>query len=651
VAHKALGRVLVIEDNAGDALLLREMLNDESSHYTDVAQARSMSEAETHLAEHAVDIILLDLGLPDAQGLVAVRRAHAAAPEIPLVVLTGLDDEVLALQALQEGAQDYLVKGQIETHGLLRALRYATERKLAQAAVHAEVKRCRLQTTALASTADGVMITERDGTITWVNRAFSKITGWSAEEATGSKPSILRSGQHDDAFYAELWQTILAGRTWDAELTNKRKDGQLYLEAQTITPVRDAHGKVAQFVSVMRDISDRRRLEQQFRQSQKMEALGRLSGGVAHDFNNLLAVVLGFGDMLLRSLPPDDRFERYCREILKAANRGAGLTRQLLAFSRQQVLQPRVMCVNEVVVESEKMLSRLLGEDVELVTKLDPDLGHVRIDPGQIEQVIMNLAVNARDAMPQGGTLIIETANLDHTEAAAGQYGYPVAMGAYVRLTVKDTGTGMDEATRAHMFEPFFTTKELGQGTGLGLATVYGIVEQSKGHISVESKPGQGTRFSILLPRLAPQAASGGEEVRSDTVLHGTETVLLVEDDDAARGLWREMLESLGYQVLEASNGTQAIQLSGEHPGLIDLLLTDVVMPRMGGAEVHTLLEEARPGLRVIFMSGYTDDAMLRQGIAETGRPFLQKPFTSQQFARKIRETLDAKRHDLPVSA
>jgi two-component system, cell cycle sensor histidine kinase and response regulator CckA len=604
---------------------------------------KSMSEGESSLAEHAVDIILLDLGLSDAEGLVAVRRAHAAAPAIPLVVLTGHDDESLALQALQEGAQDYLIKDQIETRGLLRALRYATERKIMQEAVLVEIRRCRLQTTALASTADGVMITECDGTITWVNRGFSKITGWSPEEAIGSKPSILRSGQHDDAFYRELWQSILEGQVWDGELTNKRKDGHLYLEAQTITPVRDARGKVSQFVSVMRDISQRRQLEQQLRQSQKMEALGRLSGGVAHDFNNLLAVVMGFGDMLLRCLPPDDRFERYCREILKAAKRGAGLTQQLLAFSRQQVLQPKVMSLNEVIVESEKMLSRLLGEDVELVTSLDPDLGHVKIDPGQIEQVIMNLAVNARDAMPRGGTLSIETANLQHTEAAAGQYGYPVALGPYVRLTVSDTGTGMDEATRAHIFEPFFTTKGVGQGTGLGLATVYGVVEQSKGHISVESKVGQGTRFAILLPRLAPQAASDREEVRPDAMLQGTETVLLVEDDEAARGLWQEMLQTLGYRVLAASNGTQAVEMGSEHAGRIDLLLTDVVMPRMGGRELHEILAEAHPGLRVIFMSGYTADTILRQGIAETGRPFLQKPFTAQQFARKVRETLDAR--------
>jgi two-component system cell cycle sensor histidine kinase/response regulator CckA len=644
MSKASIKRLLLVEDNPGDARLLREMFKEHGSHNTEVTHVESMGEAERQLPEGAFDIILLDLGLPDAQGLVAVRRAHAAAPRVPLVVLTGLDDESLAVQALQEGAQDYLVKGQIETRGLMRALRYAIERKVIEAALFVEKERLRLQSAALESTADGVMITERDGSITWVNPAFSRITGFSAEEAIGRKPSILRSGQHNDALYGELWRTILDGQVWDGELTNKRKDGHLYLEAQTITPVRDARGGISHFVSVTRDISHRRRLEEQFRQSQKMEAVGRLSGGVAHDFNNLLAVILGFGDMLLRCLPPDPRFERYCGEILKAANRGAGLTRQLLAFSRQQTLQPKVIDLNAVVSESEKMLGRLLGEDVELVTSLDPDLGNVKIDPGEMEQVIMNLAVNARDAMPRGGTLTMETANLEHTEASAGQYGYPVAMGSYVRLTVTDTGIGMDEATRAHIFEPFFTTKDLGKGTGLGLATVYGVVEQSKGHISVESKLGRGSRFTILLPRLAARVTPVGEEPREDAaVLHGTETVLLAEDDDAARGLWREMLETLGYRVLEASNGPAAIEMVRAYAGRIDLLLTDVVMPRMGGGELSERMVETHPDIRVIFMSGYTADTILRQGIAETGRPFLQKPFTAQQFARKIRETLDAK--------
>jgi PAS domain S-box-containing protein len=528
--------------------------------------------------------------------------------------------------------------------GLLGVARDITDARLKE-------ERLRLQSAALESTADAVAITERDGTITWINPAFTRLTGFAADEAIGHSLSLLRSGKHDDAFYRELWQTILAGKVWDGELTNKRKDGELYVEAQTITPVPDARGDVSHFVAVKRDISQRRRLEGQLLQAQKMEAVGRLSGGIAHDFNNLLNVIMGFSDMLLRHLPADARLRRYAHEVLKAANRGAGLTRQLLAFSRQQVLQPKVIDLNTVITEAEKMLGRLLGEDLELVVALAPDLGRVEVDPGQIEQVIMNLAVNARDAMPQGGTLVIETANFELRESAAAQYRFPVMPGPYARLTVSDTGTGMDGATQAHIFEPFFTTKEAGKGTGLGLATVYGIIQQSKGYIWADSEVGQGTRFTILLPRLPRETAVSGAEPAEGTEPGGTETVLLVEDDEAARGLWQEMLEALGYRVIAASNGAEAIDGAVARPERIDLLLTDVVMPRVGGREVAERLTAARPGLRVIFMSGYTADTMLRQGIADTGRAFLQKPFTAQQLAKKIRETLDGAHAAAPPAA
>ena len=423
------------------------MFNEQGSHNTELTHVECMSEAEKHLAEQAVDMILLDLGLPDAQGLGAVRRAHAAAPRVPLVVLTGLDDESLAVQALQEGAQDYLIKGQIESRGLLRALRYAIERKNMEEALFVEKERLRLQSAALEATADGVMITERDGSIIWVNPAFSRITGFSAEEATGRKPSILRSGKHDDLLYGELWKTILGGQVWDGELTNMRKDGQLYLEAQTITPVRNARGEISHFVSVKRDVSQRRRLEEQLRQSQKMEAVGRLAGGVAHDFNNILGVIIGYGEILKRRIPAGDPLQGKVAEILKAAERAAALTRQLLAFSRKQVLQPRVLDLNLVVADMDKMLRRLIGEDIELKTSLREPLGSVRADPGQIEQVLMNLVVNARDAMPGAGSLLIETAevDLDASYVALHPGAHP---GPHVLLAVSDTGAGHGRGDR-----------------------------------------------------------------------------------------------------------------------------------------------------------------------------------------------------------
>jgi PAS domain S-box-containing protein len=516
--------------------------------------------------------------------------------------------------------------------GLLGVARDITEVRLKE-------ERLRLQGAALESTADAVAITERNGTMTWVNPAFTRLTGFTADEAIGQKTSMLHSDAHDEAFYREIWQTILAGQVWDGELTNRRKDGEIYLVAQTITPVFDARGEISHFVAVTRNSSHRRQLEEQLRQAQKMEAVGRLSGGIAHDFNNLLNVVLGFSELLVRQLP-DDKLRRYALQVVKAATRGAGLTRQLLAFSRQQVLQPRVVNLNTVVAEAEKMLSRLIGEDLELVMSLDPDLGSVEVDPGQIEQVIINLAVNSRDAMPEGGTLAIVTANFEVVDAAGG--GQSMAPGPYVRLTVTDNGTGMDAATQAHIFEPFFTTKGIGKGTGLGLATVYGIVKQSKGYIWANSAVGQGTRFTVLLPRLAAvTTVAAAEAPEAAAEPGGAETMLVVEDDDAARGLWQELLADLGYRVLVASNGAEALEVALAHPERIDVLLTDVVMPRMGGRVLAERLTAARPGLHVIFMSGYTADTMLRQGIALTGGPFLQKPFTAQQLARKIRETLD----------
>ena len=504
-------------------------------------------------------------------------------------------------------------------------------------------ERLRLQSAALESTADAVAITDRDGLVLWVNPSFSSMTGYAEEEAIGLPVTTFRSGDSEDGTtFKEMAKTVLDGRVWDGELTNKRKDARLVPAAVTVTPVRDQAGAISHFVTVMRDVSQRRRLEEQLRQSQKMEAVGRLSGGVAHDFNNILGVIIGFGDMLLKQLPRDEKMRRYGHEILKAANRGAGLTRQLLAFSRQQVLQPKVLDLNSVVSDLEKMLARLIGEDIEMVTSLDPALGRTKVDPGQIEQVLMNLVVNARDAMPNGGTLAIETTNTDVTEAEGKKHGHPVEPGPYVKLTVTDTGCGIDAATEKHIFEPFFTTKEVGKGTGLGLATVYGIVKQSSGYVWMKSEVGVGTSFTILLPRLAAQpgneaaAAAGGADPR------GHETILVVEDDDAARELWVEMLESLGYRVLHAANGLQALETARTEAGKLDLLLSDVVMPRLGGRELAERLQSQHPGLRVMFMSGYTADAVLRQGISDTGGSFLQKPFTAQQLARKIREVLDA---------
>jgi nitrogen-specific signal transduction histidine kinase len=390
----------------------------------------------------------------------------------------------------------------------------------------------------------------------------------------------------------------------------------------------------------VRDISERKLLEAQFRQAQKMEAVGRLAGGIAHDFNNLLTAITGYADLALEDLPEGDPIRHDMKEILRAAYRAAGLTRQLLAFSRQQVLAPRVLDLNEVVRSVDQMLHRLIGEDIDLQTVLAPGLGRVKADPGQLEQVIVNLAVNARDAMPAGGNLTIETADIEMSETL-GRDLTTVPAGHYVMLAITDSGTGMDEHTKARIFEPFFTTKEQGKGTGLGLATVYGIVKQSGGFIWVYSEPGHGTTFKIYLPRVEGAAEALVPPVGPAEVPRGTETVLIVEDEAAVRALAKTALARKGYRVLEAANGGEALLLCEAEQAPIHLLVTDVVMPGLGGADLAHRFAPLRPDMKVLFISGYTDQAAARDGKMPPGAAHLEKPFSLDGLARKVREVLD----------
>jgi two-component system, cell cycle sensor histidine kinase and response regulator CckA len=407
--------------------------------------------------------------------------------------------------------------------------------------------------------------------------------------------------------------------------------------------VRDESGRITEFIAFGQDTSARRDLEARLRQSQKMEAVGRLAGGVAHDFNNLLTVITGYSERLLMGLADDDPLRKGAEAIKRSADRAASLTQQLLAFSRRQIMATKVLDLNTVVANMNKLLQRLIGEDVELVTRPASDLGRIKADPNQIEQVIMNLAVNSRDAMPQGGTLTIETSNVMLDKAYAARH-LGLQPGPYVVLAVTDTGCGMDQETQSHLFEPFFTTKEQGKGTGLGLSTTYGIVKQSGGYIWVESEVGRGSTFRIYLPRIeeASDAASLVAEVRSAP--HGSETILLVEDEEAVRHLLRDILRRYGYTVLEAENGPVAIELCKAFDGPIHLVVTDMVMPQLSGWEVADAVSALRPKARIIYMSGYIEHVVVEQRVLESGVAFLGKPFTPETLGRKVREVLDGER-------
>ena len=500
-------------------------------------------------------------------------------------------------------------------------------RRSAEEAQSRLVAAMRLQTAALNAAATAMVITDREGSIVWVNAAFCALTGYTAREAIGKNPrDFLKSGLQDETFYADLWRTIVAGEVWRGELTNRRKDGTLYPEMQTITPVKEA-GRITHFIAIKRDLTEQRALEAQFLQSQKMEVVGRLAGGIAHDFNNLLTVINATSEMAAAGLHAGDPLRADFEEIGRAGERAAELTRQLLAFSRRQFLDLVALNPGTVIEGMASMLRRLIGEDIELVVTAAPDLESVKADRGQLEQVLLNLAVNARDAMPRGGTLTI--------------LGYNTLIGGvrHVQLVVRDTGTGMDACTRARLFEPFFTTKEAGKGTGLGLSTVYGIVKQFGGTIEVQSAVNAGTTFTIALHavgRAAIQAAARGPGV----LTRGVETLLLVEDEGPLGAVASRMLTSAGYTVLACANGEEALALLDTHEGRIDLMITDVVMPGISGRELASRATLRRPGLSVLFTSGHTEDSILGHGILDGLACFIAKPYSRSALTAKVRQVL-----------
>ncbi len=504
----------------------------------------------------------------------------------------------------------------------------------------------RMRDRAIQAVTQGILITDAtkaDHPIVYASPGFERLSGYPAAEVLGRNCRFLQGPGTDPASRMKLREAIRKAQACTVELLNYRKDGTAFWNLLAVSPVTDPGGRVTHFVGVQTEVTERRKLEAQLLQAQKMEAVGRLAGGVAHDFNNVLSVILSYAEMIAADLRPDEPLRADIEEIRTAGMRATELTRQLLAFSRQQVLETKVLDLSQSLTKMSKMLQRLLGADITLTTLPASGLWNVRADPGQIEQIVMNLAVNARDAMPRGGELTIETENVYLNEEYATTH-HAVRPGPYVMLAVTDTGSGMDADTQARIFEPFFTTKEPGKGTGLGLATVFGIVKQSGGHIWVYSEPGAGTTFKIYFPKVV--GASGVFPMEAPPVEAGrvSETILLVEDDEQVRTIAQNILRRRGYVVLVASNGGEALLICEKHGGKIHLLLTDVVLPRMSGRQLAERLAPMRPEMRVLFMSGYTDDAILQHGVLDSGVAFLQKPLTPMSLTKKVREVLDAPR-------
>ena len=626
------GRVLVIDDDPGTCHTISDVLE---LHGHAVESATAGYAGLERLTATPVDAAIVDIRLPDISGLDLLRAIRASSPDTEVIFITGHGSVATAVEAVNGAAFSYLTKP-FEMPQLVAALEKALEkRRLGRALRDSEARYRAL----VEGSIQGLSI-HRGFAIEFANASLAAMFGYAGPpELIGRDLRVLVAPDEIprvEGYAAACQEGGPAPPRY--EFQGVRRDGTLiWVETlMSVTSWRHGTALLATFV----DVTERKRLEDHLRQSQKMEAIGRLAGGVAHDFNNLLTVISGRAQIELLRPELSGPSRRNIDLIAEAASRASTLTKQLLAFSRKQVLQPRVLDVDIVVAGMEPLLRRLIGEDIDLVTATEPGLGRVRADPGQLEQVVLNLAVNARDAMPRGGRLTVETANAELDEAYARQQA-DVHPGPYVILAVSDTGVGMDAETRAHLFEPFFTTKGVGEGTGLGLATVYGIVKQSGGHITAYSEVGRGTTIKIYLPRV--EAASELREAEPEPVVlrRGSETVLLVEDDEAVRELTCEVLEMHGYTVL-------AVADAGEAPGVLErssrpihLLVTDVVMPRLSGRELTERLRSLRPGLKVLYISGYAGTAVVHHGVLDPGTPFLQKPFTPDALLRSVRKVLD----------
>ncbi len=634
-------RILVIEDSEDDTeLLVRELRRGGyDPMYERVESAENMRVA---LTQRPWDLVVADYTMPHFNALAALALLKESGFDLPFIIVSATIGEERAVAAMKAGAHDYLMKDRLARlvpviERELREAQMRQERRQAEAVLHDREQRFR----ALIENASDVILTlDPTGRITYVSPALFRVLGYSPVEYVGLNafdmlhPDDVRE---NTAVFAQLLKQ--PGGSIASQFRFRHKDGSWrWLEAVASNLL--AEPSVQAVVTNLRDVTERNHLEAQFLQAQKMEAIGHLTAGIAHDFNNLLTAINGFAGLMKMRLPPDNPLQETTDMILHSGQQAANLVRQLLTFSRKQIVTPEIIELNAVVTKVERMLERIIGEHIHMITNLAPDLWPIKADPMQMEQIIVNLAINARDAMLSGGRLIIETNNaiLDEDYVATHLEALP---GAYVLLAIGDTGIGMTEEVKAHLFEPFFTTKGQGKGTGLGLATVYGIVKHYGGCIWVGSEIGQGSTFKIYLPRAEVSHFSPSPSQRVVEKPTGSETILLVEDSGGVRDMVRRTLEELGYTVLAAPDGPTALELVDGYPGLIDLLLTDVVMPGLSGKDLAERLLQTRIDLKVIFMSGYSEEAIANRGILSPHTFLLQKPFSPLEMALRVREVLD----------
>jgi len=665
-------KILAVDDKKDNLTALSALLNALIPG-CNVITAQSGAEALEKAKTESPDTILLDIKMPVMDGYEVCNRLKydETTKHIPVIMISAIKTESEDLvKGLETGADAYLAKP-IDEYVLIAQVKTALRIKKAED--HLRRQKDLLESTVQDRTAEllrtneqlkheinnrinaekkyrmlietmneGLFLMDENFLITFANNRLFEILGYLKEKIIGMSVHNFLNVRNQRIFDEQM-ELHKKGDHTVYELIFIRKDGQKIPVIVSPSPIIDADGQFKGSLAVITNISERKQLETQLHQAQKMEAIGKLAGGIAHDFNNILTTIIGNAELALMDVIKDESLRKEIEEIKKAGEKAASLTRQLLAFSRKQIVQPEILDINESLTDIEKMLGRLIGEDVELLTIPEPELWQVEIDPGQIEQMIMNLAVNARDAMPKGGKLTVGTANADLDKNYFRERGiHEETPGHYVMLSVSDTGSGMDKETREHIFEPFFTTKEVGKGTGLGLSTVYGIVKQNNGFIWVYSEPGQGSTFKIYLPKVKPDAEPEEKEQSLVDDLSGSETVLIVEDNDSLRNFAQKILYIYGYRTLNAENGEDALRVCKEHNGPIHLLLTDVVMPRMGGKEAAERLQPLYPRMKIIYMSGYTDNAIVHHGVLEPGLNFLEKPFTPKGLARKVRKALES---------